>query len=173
MGLRNPWRCWFAAGLPNVDPTSLVCGDVGEHKWEEVNLIAKGKNYGWDVFEGPDCQNTGGCGNLSSQMTFPNFYYPHPNNDAGFNISGGCIIGGKVYTGGSVSSLNGKYIFGDCYGGVWSLDATLTNNQPIVDASYGGILAIRPASSGEPLILLAPNGAYGPSSVGIKRIALA
>src|SRR6185436_17116393 len=49
VGLRNPYRMFFD------NPTGrLFCGDVGEARNEEINLIERGANYGWAFFEGSD-----------------------------------------------------------------------------------------------------------------------
>ncbi|KAG0481671.1 hypothetical protein HPP92_012529 [Vanilla planifolia] len=48
LGLRNPWRCSFDSERSSY----FFCGDVGQESYEEVNLISKGGNYGWRVFEG-------------------------------------------------------------------------------------------------------------------------
>jgi glucose/arabinose dehydrogenase len=49
MGLRNPWRCSF----DSQQRTKLYCGDVGQNRWEEVDVLdtnevvaAKGANLG-------------------------------------------------------------------------------------------------------------------------------
>lgn len=107
-GLRNPWRFSF-------DPATgwLWAGDVGQDKYEEVDIIEKGKNYGWNIMEGnhcfspPDsCDETG--------LTLPIWEYDH--ND-GRSITGGVVYHGKI-----VADLVGSYIFADFMNGrVWSM----------------------------------------------------
>ena len=46
-GLRNPWRFSFDGKTQEI-----YCADVGQGKQEEVNVITKGGNYGWRVYEG-------------------------------------------------------------------------------------------------------------------------
>ena len=49
-GLRNPWR--FSFDLPSG---RIYLGDVGEGRFEEINLIVSGGNYGWNILQGNSC----------------------------------------------------------------------------------------------------------------------
>ena len=110
-GLRNPWRFSF-------DPPSgrMFMGDVGQDRYEEVDLGQKGANYGWNIMEGMHCFNPStGC--AQAGLTLPIAEYDHSIGDA--------IIGGYVYRG-TIAALQGKYVFADLTGKVF----TLTEDPP-------------------------------------------
>jgi glucose/arabinose dehydrogenase len=107
-GLRNPWRFSF-----DRSNGRLFCADVGQHKWEEVDLIAKGKNYGWRIMEGNHCYNPEtNC--QQAGLEKPIAEYPHEK--------GISITGGYVYRGRTVEPLTGKYIFADWKGAMFYLE---------------------------------------------------
>lgn len=88
-GLRNPYT--FA-----VEPVSgrIYVNDVGENTWEEINLGAKGANYGWPSSEGPD--------GVTSTVTAPLFAYKHTDasplgSGPGGFLTGSAIAGGSFY----------------------------------------------------------------------------
>ncbi len=108
-GLRNPWRFSF-----DRKTGKLFCADVGQDKWEEIDLIEKGKNYGWRFMEGNHCYEPEVNCN-QSRLTLPIAEYSHQ--------TGICITGGYVYRGNSIQYLQGKYIFGDWKGKMFYLDA--------------------------------------------------
>ncbi len=109
-GLRNPFRFSFdrASG-------TLWAGDVGQAEREEVDIIEAGGNYGWRVYEG-NLPYDGSANSLpASAFTFPVIDYGRTDARA--------IIGGYVYRGSRVPSLQGRYLHGDnSTGNIWALN---------------------------------------------------
>lgn len=108
-GLRNPWRFSF-------DPVTawLWTGDVGQDRIEEIDIIEKGKNYGWNIMEGSLCYSPSeGCNRTGLEL--PLWEYGH---DLGISVTGGF-----VYRGSKLPALIGAYIYGDYGSGrIWALE---------------------------------------------------
>jgi glucose/arabinose dehydrogenase len=131
-GLRNPWRFSF-----DRQTGALWAGDVGQNKWEEVDRIEKGGNYGWRVYEGAAPFRKSGVSPASPPIA-PVATYDH---DAGCSVTGGYVYRGKA-----VPELNGQYLYADfCSGTVWALDASGTG--PRTGRAIGKVPA--PSSFGE------------------------
>jgi glucose/arabinose dehydrogenase len=115
-GFRNPFRMSFDMGGSH----DLILGDAGQALYEEIDLVTKGGNFGWNVKEGSHCFNAANNDTLlPSCPLVDNFGKPlidpvvELNNTA--NPAGGkalTIIGGNVYRGHSIPGFEGKYIFG-------------------------------------------------------------
>ncbi|CAN9502064.1 unnamed protein product [Ophioblennius macclurei] len=110
-GVRNMWRCSVDRGDPLTKDGKgrLFCGDVGQNKFEEINIIEKGRNYGWRAKEGFSCYDKKLCANSSLDDVLPIYAYPHK--------MGKSVTGGYVYRGCEYPNLNGMYIFGDFMSG--------------------------------------------------------
>jgi glucose/arabinose dehydrogenase len=105
-GTRNIWRMAF-------DPKTgdLWAGDVGQNEWEEISLIVKGGNYGWNAREGfhPFARGKG-----DGPFIDPVVEYGHRE--------GLSVTGGVVYRGKDIDGLDGVYIYGDfVFGTVWGI----------------------------------------------------
>ena len=113
-GLRNPWRFSFDRGAGDRETGDLWAGDVGQNRWEEIDIIERGGNYGWNAMEGnhcfrppEDCQQEG--------MIPPVWEYPLEDDACS-------VIGGYVYRGAAIPWLTGVYVYGDfCTGEVFGL----------------------------------------------------
>ncbi|NXK75448.1 HIPL2 protein, partial [Amazona guildingii] len=110
-GVRNMWRCAVDRGDPVTKKGRgrIFCGDVGQNRFEEIDIIVKGGNYGWRAKEGFECYDTKLCHNSSLDDILPIFAY-------GRSV-GKSVTGGYVYRGCESPNLNGLYIFGDFMSG--------------------------------------------------------
>jgi Glucose / Sorbosone dehydrogenase len=124
-GLRNPHRMAW-----DVPTKAFLVDDIGLHSWEEIDIVAKGANYGYAEREGNEQvfidANTPGKtgGQMSPAVAFPEkdrltveglvepvtplypaAVYSHQEGDS--------IGSGAVYRGKLMPQLRGKYIFND------------------------------------------------------------
>jgi len=141
-GLRNPWGLSFDRGGAH----ELIVTDVGQDRWEEINLIVNGGNYGWRVREGFDGfdpsnplsppANAPKVGADGKPFIDPVFVYKtlrgRGTDPQSFGVS---ITGGYVYRGKALPSLIGKYVFADWSRSMGFGDGTL-------------LVATRPAQKG-------------------------
>lgn len=115
-GLRNPWRnSWHN--------DHIYIADVGQNKWEEINIVSKdklkGANFGWRLREGFHATPKKGVGGDRPEN---NIDPVHEYNHGAGPDQGLSVTGGYVYQG-SVPELKGKYLFADyTIGNIWSLD---------------------------------------------------
>jgi len=139
-GLRNPWRYSFSPD------NRLIVADVGQNLFEEVSIVERGENHGWNIKEGFHCFSP--KKNCSKKgLTEPIWEY---GRDEGISITGG-----YVYTGKAIPKLKNKYIFGDYDSGrIWALDLPPKGSKQSVDDVFTlGKWPIRISTFGR-----APNG---------------
>lgn len=116
-GFRNPYRFSFDMG-GNHD---LYLGDAGQSLYEEIDIVTKGSNYGWNVKEATVCFNTdndlltrASCpdtDSLGKSLTDPVIQLTNTANPSGGGVAT-VIVGGNVYRGTVLPQLQGRYVFG-------------------------------------------------------------
>ena len=126
LGLRNPFRASFGPD------GRLYIGDVGENSLEEIDVVRPdqpGLNFGWRFLEGTQPFS----GTAPSGLTPPVSQYLHGNGAK----EGNAIIGGYVYRG-PVTSLQGRYVFGDFVSGnIWTVPSSeLVQGSLLPAANY-------------------------------------
>ena len=136
-GLRNPWRFSF----DERTGTHFVAA-AGQNRFEELDIVRKGLNYGWNVMEaghcfppGTECDETG--------LELPVWEYSLSDGNCS-------VIGGHVFYGRGVPSLLGAYVYGDfCSGRIRGLrydgdsvtEQMLLINSDLLITSFGKDLA--------------------------------
>src|SRR5439155_365173 len=78
--------------------------------YEEIDLVARGGNYGWNVMEGMHCYNASSC--ATAGLALPLVEDPHT---LGCSVTGGFVNRGAT-------ELRGVYLYADfCSGRIWGL----------------------------------------------------
>lgn len=115
-GFRNPWRL-------SVDDGDVYVADVGQNRREEVNLLVRGGNYGWNVREGTTCFSTADPGAVpddcpttgpgragAEPLRDPLVEYTHAEDEDPGGVS---VVGGHRYRGAALEGLEGAFVFAD------------------------------------------------------------
>lgn len=104
-GFRNPFRFQFDRGTGD-----LWLGDVGAAAYEEIDLVKRGGNYGWDCREGAHdnafASDPAACAATPADRLDPIIDVPRDANPH-------AIVGGRVYRGAAIPALAGAYLYGD------------------------------------------------------------
>jgi len=137
-GFRNPYRFSFDMGGTH----QLFAGDAGQSLYEEIDLVIKGGNYGWNVKEGTHCfstdddkQERSSCPSTDSAgkpLIDPIIELVNTANPKGGGVAV-TIVGGNVYRGSLLSSYTGRYIFA-----IFSQDGNANAKLYVGDGSTSG-----------------------------------
>jgi glucose/arabinose dehydrogenase len=124
LGFRNPWRL----SSETSGERRLLVSDVGFGRYEEVDAVVSGGNYGWRIKEGAHCldidrplDDVTGCpteDEAGRPLIDPVVEYTHRE-------IGIAVVGGYVYRGEALPGLTGRYVFAD-----YSADWTTADPQP-------------------------------------------
>jgi uncharacterized repeat protein (TIGR03806 family) len=125
-GLRNVWRYSF-----DRTTGTLWAADVGQDRHEEIDVIVRGGNYGWNIREGKHALDPNAERSAVGEFIEPVLDYPR--------AEGKSVTGGQVYRGRRLQGLSGAYLYGDFISGnVWALrwdGKKVTSNAKIARTS--------------------------------------
>ena len=117
IGLRNPQRFGWDDRNGN-----LYIADIGQNRFEEINLAQNGGNFGWDVREGLQGGSVAGA-------IDPVTAYSHSNFITDATVSNRAVTVGEVVLGSGITGLDGQLLLGDFPNGViYTLDV---DNDPL------------------------------------------
>ena len=174
-GFRNPWRIGF-----DRKTGELWTGDVGQDRFEEVDLVERGGNYGWSIREGrhnfePESPATHSA-NPPTPVTPIGLIDPLVEY---FRGEGQSITGGNVYRGTKLAGYEGAYFYGDYLSGnIWTLRIDerkrLSANRQVARTELQ-IAAFGADQEGELLICSFDGGLYRlkPREIDLKAVAAA
>ena len=176
-GFRNPFRFSFDSLTGD-----LYVGDVGQNDVEEIDIVTKGNNYGWNYKEGsfffvPNGNQAGYATDMPldapSGLIDPIAEYDHDEGIA--------ILGGFVYRGSKIPVLSGRYVFGDLAqtfsndGRLFYLDAsnTIKEFELVGQIDFGHtLMGFGQDSAGELYVLGNDTGIPSGSTGFVMRIRL-
>lgn len=121
-GFRNTWRMSW-----DKSTNRLFGFDVGGGKFEEVNLVEKGQNYGWPIMEGIKCAHSSDHGNCDkSEKVLPIGSYGHHRQ---LNA----ITGGHLYRGQDLQLEPETIVFSSFQSGIFcfQIRGSHTNQSPV------------------------------------------
>ena len=139
-GFRNPYR--FSIDMGGTH--QLIVGDAGQSLYEEIDLVTKGGNYGWNVREGAHCFNAASdhtelvscpiADTANHPLIDPVIELKNHANPSGGGLAT-VIIGGNVYRGNELPGMRGQYIFG-IFSQDGSANAKVYTSTPTASASW-------------------------------------
>jgi len=170
-GFRNPWR--FSFGPDG----RLFVADVGQNEYEEVSVVERGSNYGWNVREATHCFEASDCPAETPDgdpLVDPVIEYPH----GGAEVAGISVIGGYLYDGENVPALRDRYVFAD-----WRADGRLfvateaddglwpVTPVPVEGETVGsGVLSFGRTPAGELLVCTTDAGGVSGETGAVHRL---
>lgn len=141
LGFRNPRHLSFDRLRGD-----LLVIDEGE-RLSEVNVVERGKNYGWSIMEGAECPSTP-CALTNAS---PPLFTTNATRS---------VIGGVIYRGSHFPELEGAYIFADGASGevfASKSEGAARNTRKIIQLPKNQISAIGEDADGE-LYIGTPSG---------------